>query len=222
MRWSSPNFNDRKAFPEMIILHYTGMRSTRAALERLCDKQAQVSAHYLVDEKGKVYALVPEGKRAWHAGVSLWNGKSDINSRSIGIEISNAGHEFGYKPFLVEQIDSVRRLCADIINRWDIPFYNVLAHADVAPARKRDPGELFDWKSLANSQIGLWTDAFDAPDGSLKENLAYIGYDVSDEKAATIAFCRHFYPDYFKGGEQIAERAAAVAQKFFDAREKKE
>ena len=220
MRYVSPNFNERKAFPDMIILHYTGMLSTAEALERLCDKDSQVSAHYLIDEHGKLYALVDESKRAWHAGVSSWQKRGDVNSRSIGIEIANKGHEFGYSPFTTMQIDCVRRLCADVMNRWNIPFYNVLGHADVAPMRKQDPGELFDWVHLARAGIGLWTDDFCPLAGSVKENLETIGYDVVDEKAAMTAFCRHFYPDYFNGGEKAENRLAAVAQKFGREREK--
>ena len=147
----------------MLVLHYTGMPSAAAALARLCDPGAKVSAHYLVDEDGTVQALVAEQNRAWHAGVSFWRGATGLNDRSIGIEIVNPGHEFGYRPFPPAQMQAVRELCRGILARWPIPARNVVAHSDIAPNRKQDPGELFDWRGLAAAGIGLWTDLLRPP-----------------------------------------------------------
>lgn len=147
--YTSPNFNERIGYdaPVMIVIHYTGMESAKAALERLCDPAAEVSAHYVIDEDGTTYQLVDEDKRAWHAGVSEWsiNGKieTDINSASIGIELVNPGHEFGYRPFPHEQMAALAALCKNIMSRQPVTI--VLGHEDVAPGRKQDPGELFDW-----------------------------------------------------------------------------
>jgi N-acetylmuramoyl-L-alanine amidase len=154
----SPNFNDRAAGKSIqhLILHYTGMPTAQAAIERLCDPAAQVSAHYVVDTDGAVTQLVDENKRAWHAGVSFWAGETDLNSTSIGIEIVNPGHEFGYVSFPSAQIDAVIRLCREIVLRHAIPPHHVLAHSDIAPTRKMDPGELFPWKRLAERGIGIF------------------------------------------------------------------
>lgn len=154
----SPNFGPRVAPPDMIVLHYTGMESGEAALARLRDPAAQVSAHYLVEEDGRVFALVPEARRAWHAGASFWNGAADINGASVGIEMVNPGHEFGYRPFPDAQMAAVIALVADIRSRWTVPDARILGHSDVAPERKQDPGELFDWARLARAGHGLWTD----------------------------------------------------------------
>ncbi|MDA0260985.1 MAG: N-acetylmuramoyl-L-alanine amidase, partial [Proteobacteria bacterium] len=147
----SPNFDarppDRKI--DILLLHYTGMLSAEAALERLCDPGAKVSAHYVVDEDGQTFRLVDEVNRAWHAGQSSWAGESDINGRSIGIEIVNPGHEWGYRRFPDVQIAAVIELSARVLSRHPIPAARVLAHADVAPERRMDPGELFDWQRLA-------------------------------------------------------------------------
>ena len=146
----SPNHDDRGgAAIDMLVLHYTGMKTAEAALERLCDPAAKVSAHYTIDEDGTVYAHVPEARRAWHAGVSFWAGATDINSRSIGIELVNPGHEFGYRDFPDAQIAALITLCHGILLRHPIPSARVLGHSDVAPARKEDPGELFPWERLA-------------------------------------------------------------------------
>jgi len=152
----SPNFDERTGgAPDMILLHYTGMHTAEAALERLCDPAAKVSAHYVITEDGTLHALVPEDKRAWHAGMSYWAGERDINSRSIGIELVNGGHEFGYAPFPEAQIAALITLCRNISARYTIPPARVLGHSDVAPRRKLDPGHLFPWKTLAEQGIGL-------------------------------------------------------------------
>ena len=155
----SPNFDPRTAPPTMIVLHYTGMKSGQAALDRLRDPEAKVSSHYLVEEDGRVFRLVAEERRAWHAGVSFWRGRRNVNGDSIGIEIVNPGHEFGYRPFPEAQIESVIALVADIRTRWEIEDNRILGHSDVAPARKEDPGELFPWRRLAEAGHGVWAEA---------------------------------------------------------------
>lgn len=147
---ASPNFGKRRngVKPSLIVLHYTGMKTAEEALARLCDPAAEVSAHYMVYEDGRVVQLVDEAMRAWHAGVSCWGEITDVNSYSIGIEMVNPGHEFGYRAFPRAQIDAVKALCRDIMARWDITPEGVLGHSDVAPERKQDPGELFPWDEL--------------------------------------------------------------------------
>lgn len=200
----SPNFDDRRAAISMLVLHYTGMPSCAEALRRLCDPEAKVSSHYLVAEDGQVMRLVPEDKRAWHAGRSHWRGIEDVNSASIGIEICNPGHEFGYRPFPDAQIEALIPLVADIVARHRITRGNVVGHSDIAPARKQDPGELFPWSKLAKLRLALprptknlidpyWSDA-----GFLLA-LERFGYDVSDPLAATVAFQRRFRPELIDG-----------------------
>ncbi|MET0156129.1 MAG: N-acetylmuramoyl-L-alanine amidase [Rickettsiales bacterium] len=157
----SPNVSDRPAgcAIDTIVLHYTGMKTAQDALDRLCASRYEVSAHYLADENGDVYALAPEYKKAWHAGISSWRGKSDVNENSVGIEIVNPGHEFGYRPFPDAQIASVIALCRDVMRRHAVPARNVVGHSDVAPNRKQDPGELFPWKTLAEEGVGEWPSA---------------------------------------------------------------
>jgi N-acetylmuramoyl-L-alanine amidase len=157
----SPNHDSRGEPPhmrpiDMLVLHYTGMQSAAAALDRLCDATAQVSAHYVVEEDGTPWRLVPEARRAFHAGVSCWHGESSLNHVSIGIEIVNPGHEWGYRPFPDPQMAALEELCRDILSRHPIPPYRVVGHSDIAPDRKADPGELFDWPRLARAGIGLW------------------------------------------------------------------
>ena len=152
----SPNFDGRTAPPSMIVLHYTGMQSGQAALDRLCDAAARVSAHYLVEEDGRVFRLVAEERRAWHAGASFWRGRRNVNGDSIGIEIVNPGHEWGYRPFPAVQVEAVIALLADIRTRWTIEDRDIVGHSDIAPNRKEDPGELFPWAALAEAGHGLW------------------------------------------------------------------
>jgi N-acetylmuramoyl-L-alanine amidase len=156
----SPNFDERTGLghPDMIVLHYTGMQFAHEAIHRLCDPKARVSSHYVVLENGSIVQLVQEAMRAWHAGVSVWGGDPDINSRSIGIEICNPGHEFGYVDFPPRQIAATITLCRSILKRHVIRPDNIVAHSDVAPARKQDPGEKFPWKLFAQSGVGLWVD----------------------------------------------------------------
>ncbi len=195
----SPNHDDRgDAAVDMLVLHYTGMPTAEAALQRLCDPAAKVSAHYCVDEDGTVYALVPEACRAWHAGVSFWAGVTDINACSIGIEIVNPGHEFGYRPFPDAQIEALIGLCQDILSRHPIPPARVLGHSDVAPARKEDPGELFPWQRLAKEAVGLWPGRIESTLGP--EALARYGYDPDAPQDNVItAFQRHFRPEKLDG-----------------------
>jgi N-acetylmuramoyl-L-alanine amidase len=203
-RCPSPNFDERQLPVSMIVLHYTGMPDAEGALNRLRSPEAKVSAHYLVDEKGEIFQLVDEEKRAWHSGRSYWRGITDVNSASVGIEIVNPGHEFGYRPFPDEQIASVIPLVADIKERHGIGRGNIVGHSDVAPARKEDPGELFPWWELAKRRLALpspsrdlmdpyWTDA-----GFLLA-LERFGYEVTDAQKAVIAFQRRFRPDLIDG-----------------------
>lgn len=156
----SPNIEPRRGgrAVDMLLLHYTGMASAEAALDWLCNPKSGVSCHYLVDEQGSITQMVGEEMRAWHAGVSLWKGGSDTNSRSIGIEIHNRGHNLGYTEFPAVQMEAVAKLCRDIIARNEIAPRMVLAHSDVAPARKIDPGEKFDWRYLHKQGIGHWVE----------------------------------------------------------------
>lgn len=200
---SSPNFDERLADTpiDMLVLHYTGMETANAALDRLCDPEAKVSAHYLIDEDGAVTALVGEDKRAWHAGVSYWRGETDINARSIGIELVNPGHEFGYREFPEAQMAALKDLALGILDRHPIPAHNVVGHSDVAPGRKTDPGELFDWAGLAAAGIGLWPEAdeTDCDPADVPRMLAEYGYDLTGEAAAITAFQRHFCPESLGG-----------------------
>jgi N-acetylmuramoyl-L-alanine amidase len=195
----SPNHDDRGgAVIDMLVLHYTGMKTGEEALARLCDPAAKVSAHYTIDEDGTVYALVPEARRAWHAGVASWAGATDINARSIGIELVNPGHEFGYREFAADQIASLITLCHSILMRHPIPSARVLGHSDVAPARKDDPGELFPWAQLAKAGIGLWPQAATGDLGA--DALSRYGYDPNAPQDKVItAFQRHFRPRKLDG-----------------------
>ncbi|MDH3701732.1 MAG: N-acetylmuramoyl-L-alanine amidase [Alphaproteobacteria bacterium] len=196
----SPNFNarDNNAAIDMLILHYTGMRSAEAALERLCDPEAQVSAHYLIDEGGTVHRLVAEATRAWHAGVGSWRNNTDINGRSIGIELVNPGHEFGYRDFPEPQMQALIGLAKGILGRHPIPARNVVGHSDIAPDRKQDPGELFDWARMAGHGIGIWPDPDPAAGEDAMGMLAAYGYDISADHVVT-AFQRHFQPHKLDG-----------------------
>ncbi len=183
-RWS-PNFDARadNRAPDMVVLHYTGMETAKAALDRLRDPEAKVSAHYLIDEKGKTFALVPEPERAWHAGVALWDGETDVNSCSIGIELANPGHEFGYPDFPDAQMAALTELMADIFGRWPIPLSRVVGHSDVAPLRKADPGEKFPWARLASEGFAVWVDPAPLAVGPTLEP-GDEGDDVRDLQAA--------------------------------------
>jgi N-acetylmuramoyl-L-alanine amidase len=207
--------------PDMILLHYTGMLDAQAALERLCSPLSNVSSHYVVFEDGRITQCVPESERAWHAGVSSWAGETDINSCSIGIEIANPGHDFGYPDFPKRQIAAVIALCRGIIARRGIRADRVLAHSDVAPARKQDPGEKFPWRLLSDSGVGLWVKPVrgSARGGSkltvgasgeavseLQSKLAAYGYGIpvngefdNGMQQVVTAFQRHFRPTRVDG-----------------------
>lgn len=218
----SPNFDTRPQGQkiDMLVLHYTGMKSAQAALERLTDPSAKVSAHYVIDEQGAMTQLVDEQNRAWHTGVSHWAGQDRLNDCSIGIELVNPGHEFGYQPFPEAQMAALEELAAAIIARHNIPATRVLGHSDIAPERKQDPGELFDWKCLADKGIGYWLEPapikkraariIEGDQGqqvsALQTMLAIIGYGVevnshydAQTMAAIAAFQRHFRPEKVDG-----------------------
>lgn len=225
----SPNHDARPegAAVDMLLLHYTGMRSGAEAIERLCDPTAKVSAHYCIEEDGRVFRLVPEARRAWHAGVSAWAGMERVNACSIGIELVNPGHDWGYRPFPEPQMQSLIALAKGILTRHPIPAARVLGHSDVAPLRKEDPGELFDWARLAAEGIGLWPDAppaFPASPPPLQElqgRLQDFGYAVpqhgrldEETRAVVRAFQRHFRPQAVTGepdGETAARLSALIA-----------
>jgi N-acetylmuramoyl-L-alanine amidase len=213
---------------DMLVLHYTGMQSGAAALDRLRDPAARVSAHYVADEDGTVWRLVPEERRAWHAGVSYWMGGTALNTVSIGIEVVNPGHEWGYRAFPAAQMDAVEALCRDIVSRRRIPAYRVVGHSDIAPTRKADPGELFDWPRLARAGIGLWPEpAAEArrrrgrgvgivERAQALSDLARIGYEVvpGNEAPPLAAFQRRFRADRWDGkiDGETASRLAEVRQ----------
>jgi len=226
----SANFDARRAPPDMLVLHYTGMVDGPAALARLTDPQAKVSAHYMVEEDGRVFALVPEERRAWHAGKSFWRGRTDINAASVGVEIVNPGHEFGYRPFPDVQIATVIELLTDIRSRWTIPDDRVLGHSDVAPHRKTDPGELFPWRRLAEAGHGFWVEPAPAPGAPLAEGdeglgvltlrsgLARLGYECprsgrydADLAVVVRAFQRHWRPERVDGIADGETRARLMA-----------
>jgi N-acetylmuramoyl-L-alanine amidase len=200
----SPNFDTRMLPITMIVLHYTGMPTAEGAIERLTAADSKVSSHYIVAEDGQVLRLVAEESRAWHAGKSHWRGITDVNSASIGIEIVNPGHEFGYRPFPDAQIEALIPLMSDIQSRYGITRGNIVGHSDIAPKRKQDPGELFPWARLAKVRLALprptrnlidpnWTD------GGFLLALERFGYDVSDKLAAIVAFQRRFRPELMDG-----------------------
>src|SRR5689334_2111712 len=195
----SPNWNERQRPISMLVLHYTGMETASAALDRLCDPAAEVSAHYVVEEDGSLWSLVPETQRAWHAGASFWRGEADVNSASIGIEIVNPGHEFGYRPFPDAQMRTVEALAAEILARHSILPWNVVGHSDVAPRRKQDPGELFDWRRVARAGVGLWPAKIGDPSAAPEADLARIGYELDDFAATVTAFQRRFRPSRVDG-----------------------
>ena len=217
----SPNHEARPdgAVIDTLVLHYTGMRSGQEAIARLCDPAAKVSAHYVVEEDGAVFRLVAEARRAAHAGISHWRGRSALNANSIGIEIVNPGHEWGYRPFPALQMAAVCDLCLEIMARHPIDPRNVVAHSDIAPDRKQDPGELFDWQGMAANGVGLWpgADAAPADEAALLPLLGAIGYRTDLPLSVLLtAFQRHWLPGRADGIADVATRArvAAVANLF--------
>ncbi len=199
----SPSFDDRKGHrPTLIILHYTGMETAQAALDRLTNKFSKVSAHYTVDENGKIYQHVAEEDRAWCVGKSFWQEMRDINARSINIEMVNKGHEFGYHKFADKQIEAVKKLCHEIMTRHEIK--QVLGHSDVSPERKEDPGHLFPWTELAEDKIGVWPEISDEDMVlgnvlNITQGLVDLGYNVEEfPDESLIAFQRHYVPEVFE------------------------
>lgn len=242
----SPNFDARTRPIDLVVLHYTGMQNAEIALARLTDPApvagnypgpwqsddvepdaplSRVSAHYVVDEAGQIYSLVPEEHRAWHAGVSSWEGDGDVNARSIGIEIVNGGHDFELPEFPMAQIEGVISLLKDILERWpQLNATRVVAHSDIAPSRKADPGEKFPWKRLADAGVSIWPEhvatqlSSDDPISDVQQQLVYIGYPVTqtgymDEatKAALVAFQRRFRPSDMSGAVDAETRYLLLA-----------
>ena len=242
----SPNFDARTRPVDLVVLHYTGMQDAEIALARLTDPApvagsypgpwqsddvepnmplSRVSAHYVVDEAGQIYSLVPEEHRAWHAGVSSWEGDGEVNARSIGIEIVNGGHDFQLPDFPDAQIDGVIALLKDILERWpDLNAKRVVAHSDIAPGRKADPGEKFPWKKLAAAGVSVWPEHVatrldnDDPISQVQQDLAFIGYPViqtgyMDEatKEALVAFQRRFRPSDIGGAVDDETRYLLIA-----------
>ena len=230
--WPTPNQDPRPDAAngiEILVLHYTGMASVEAALERMRDPTAKVSAHWCIGEDGQSYRLVPEDMRAWHAGLSYWRRRQLVNDTSIGIELVNPGHEFGYRPFPRAQMDALIALAGNILSRYDIPAANVVGHSDVSPMRKRDPGELFDWARLAQNGIGIWPQAASEPESqlpaldkgasgpevrALQENLFDFGYGLridghygEESEAIVRAFQRHYRQARVDGVADGATRA---------------
>ncbi|MCF6220791.1 MAG: N-acetylmuramoyl-L-alanine amidase [Robiginitomaculum sp.] len=215
----SPNHDKRTLPVTLLVLHYTGMENGKAALERMCDPTAKVAAHYMVEEDGRIFKLVEETRRAWHAGISAWGGETDINSASIGIEIVNGGHDFGLPGFPDTQIQAVIKLSRDIMRRNVITDFGVVAHSDIAPGRKQDPGEKFPWSILADAGIGIWPDVKTTDQRILFDQnatgrqirtiqiaLAYLGYGVAVTETmddATLnaiqAFQRRYRPTKIDG-----------------------
>jgi N-acetylmuramoyl-L-alanine amidase len=200
----SPNFDERALPVSMLVLHYTGMPDAESAIRWLTNPDSKVSAHYVVTEDGQTIRMVDEGKRAWHAGRAWWRGITDVNSASVGIEIVNPGHEWGYHDFPEAQVEALIPLVHDIMSRHGITRGNVVGHSDIAPARKLDPGELFPWGRLARLRLALprptrnlmdphWSD------GAFMLALERFGYDIAEPQAAVIAFQRRFRPELIDG-----------------------
>jgi len=212
----SPNFDQRPAGTAIntLVLHYTDMESAAAAIDKLKSPESKVSAHYVLDEDGAAIKMVGEEFRAWHAGASSWRGKEKVNDFSIGIEIVNPGHTHGYRAFPDTQMRALAKLCRGIIKRHNIPARNVIAHSDIAPGRKKDPGELFDWRFMAGHGVGLWHEKkyhwerlllqkgdHGGEVWKMQKALSGYGYKIpmtqqfdAETEAAVIAFQRHFLP----------------------------
>ncbi len=224
----STNFNERTSSGDIcyVVLHYTGMKDAQSALTRMCDPTTKVSAHYMIDEDGNVTQLVDESKRAWHAGVSFWAGETDLNSLSIGIELVNPGHEFGYRPFPSSQIRALKDLLTSICARHQLDRACLLAHSDIAIGRREDPGELFPWQELAEAGYGYWPSETGQNDPALPFNpettrrlLRLVGYDCpdNDETKASLAqtaFLRRYHPEQLNKGfsQESFVRLAALTK----------
>ena len=195
--YQSPNFDERNCAVDMLILHYTDTRTTQEAIDILVSPERKVSAHYVLAEDGTLFSLVDESKRAWHAGVSYWRGRENLNACSIGIEIVNAGHLYGYVPFTKAQYNVLIPLCQRIKAQYGLKDYNIIGHSDIAPDRKKDPGELFDWALLAANNIGLWSNNKQLSNIATKQ-LTELGYREHNEASIT-AFQRHWRQNKVNG-----------------------
>lgn len=206
LAWPSPNHGPRRdgQRPELVVIHFTEMASAEAALTRLSDPAAEVSAHYVIGRDGRVWQMVDEAHRAWHAGAGEWRGRGDVNSRSIGIELDNDGRS----PFTAPLMDALEPLLAGILTRWSIPAAGVIAHSDMAPARKVDPGPRFDWQRLARSGLALWPDGSGDPKAPLSQSLDRLGYPDVDAALRLSAFRLRFRPRH-QGTEDATDRALA-------------
>ncbi len=227
----SPNHDERRHKVDMLVLHYTGMQTGEAAIARMRDAEAKVSAHYMIWEDGRITRLVPESRRAWHAGLSMWQGQDDLNSRSVGIEIVNGGHDFlaggRLPPYPDAQIAAVIALAREIVAAHAIPQSRITGHSDIAPKRKIDPGEHFPWARLAAAGLGLWPEEesgagcvwMGGDPGGLNRQLAAIGYDISDVPAALRAFQRRWLQDAVTGmaDARTLRRLAQVADAYASA-----
>ena len=217
----SPNFSGEKRLNnsiKMIIIHYTGMQSERESLDRLTDPKSKVSSHYAINQKGKIFRLVNDNQIAWHAGKSCWAQYKNLNKNSIGIELVNKGHQFGYTNFKKRQLSSLIKICKSLIKKYKIKKRNIVGHSDIAPLRKIDPGEKFPWKQLANNKIGIWHNCKSSllrqyrnikileKKDKIKfiKNLNNIGYCFSTKKKSFLvkimkAFQRHYRPELING-----------------------
>lgn len=205
----SPNFEPRKPgfeTPSILVLHYTDCKTPQEALDILCDPHSKVNAHYMIEEDGTCHQLVDESMRAWHAGMSFWRGCTDVNSASIGIELCNPGHRYGPAPFPAAQMENLTKLAKQIVEHYSIASIYIVAHSDVAPTRRKDPGELFDWRYLADQGLGLMpqkpASLFRGTQiTDVLETLASIGYnpgEIRESPQQVIeAFCRHYLPEHF-------------------------
>ncbi len=203
-KYKSPNFEKRRGYkyPDKVIIHYTGMKNTASAIKRLCSPESKVSSHYLINRRGRVWHLVSDSMASWHAGLSSWLGEENINHSSIGIELCNPGHELGYLSFTEKQMSSLEYLLFKLINEYKIRPESILGHSDIAPSRKKDPGEKFNWKRLANRGFALWPDnRLELPRNYnktklIQDALESIGYDVRNYfEESIVAFKRHFIPN---------------------------
>ena len=223
----SPNFNQKKRLKKQIkfiIIHYTGMKSEKNAIDRLTNIQSGVSSHYYINKNGNITLLVPELYIAWHAGKSKWKGQSLLNKNSIGIEITNPGHRFGYKNFTYKQINSTVILIKYLVNKYKISKKNILGHSDIAPDRKKDPGEKFPWEYLAKKKLSIWHNIKQQELRNLRKkkcskiekykfskNLIKIGYLGKNLSKVTKAFQRRFRPQMVDG--QIDQECLKISKK---------
>ncbi len=212
---SSPNFGPRRgdALPDMVVIHHTAMAGAEAALARLCDPAAEVSAHYLIAADGRVWSLVPETERAWHAGAGRWGDVSDVNSRSIGIELDNPGPLAGFPPFSEPQMAALEELLDGILARWSIPPARIIAHSDMAPGRKADPGPKFDWRRLALGGRAVWVEAVAADPALFHTAAERAGYRAPEGEPGAVldAFRLRFRPQGSGAGPDATDAGLMAA-----------